>query len=313
MHHYFIINPAAGQGQASSYIPQIEQYFTVCSKPEPYTIYTTRGASDVTPYVSRICAETAEPIRFYACGGDGTLNEVVTGVIGHPHASVGVIPAGTGNDFVRSFQGSSLFQQIAAQIEGTDIAIDLIQINDRYAINMVNIGFDCNVAFAAGQLKQKPLLKGPLAYLAGVVQQLCHHMGSLLQFHIAKGQPGAESISGEFLLCTIANGSFCGGGFQSSPKAELTDGQLDLAIIKTVPRLKFLALLPSYRTGRYLERLIHTGLVTYRQCESLEIIAATPLSVCIDGEISSFTSLQIRVLPQAIRFAIPRGAFMRSR
>lgn len=306
MHHHFIINPAAGQGQAVRYIPQIHQYFS--DNPQPYTIYTSCGVGDITAYVQKTAAESSEELRFYACGGDGTLNEVICGAIGHAHVSVGILPAGTGNDFIRSFQDANLFQQIAAQVSGTPALIDLIRVNQQYAINMLNIGFDCNAALAASQLKKKPLLKGPLAYLAGTLQQFCHKMGSSLQFTIDE----KEHFFGDFLLCTIANGRFCGGGFQSSPEAHLSDGLLDLAAVRLLSRRRFLSLLPSYRSGAYLKKQIETGLVTYRQCKQLQIFAASPLYVCIDGEISSFTSLNIAVLPEAVRFIVPYGACLKN-
>lgn len=306
MHHHFIINPAAGQGQAIKYIPQIQQYFKEVS--QPYTIYTSCGVGDITAYVQKTAAKTTQELRFYACGGDGTLNEVICGAIGHAHVSVGILPAGTGNDFIRSFHESHLFQQVAAQVSGTPTPIDLIRVNQQYAINMLNIGFDCNAALAASQLKKKPLLKGPLAYAAGAVQQFCHKMGSGLHFTIDE----TEHFSGDFLLCTIANGRFCGGGFQSSPEAHVNDGLLDLAAVHMLSRPRFLSLLPSYRSGSYLKKQIKTGLVVYRRCKQLQILAASPLYVCIDGEISSFTSLQIAALPGAIRLIVPYGARLKS-
>ena len=305
MQHYFIINPAAGQGNAANYIPKIKECFQ--DKSENYTIYTTRGISDVTGYVRQIAENTQEELRFYACGGDGTLSEVVHGAVGFDHVSVGVLPAGTGNDFIRSFENAHLFQDINAQINGESVAIDLIQVNQQYSINMLNIGFDCNAAFYAAQYKKK--IKGPLAYLAGVIREFCRKMGSDLTFLI----DNEESLSGAYLLCTIANGSFCGGGFRSSPNACLSDGLMDIAIVKTLPRLRFLSILPSYRTGKYLGKHIQSGLVTYRQCKKLEIVSALPLNVCIDGEIFPFTSLKIKNLPKALRVIVPAGALMHNR
>ncbi|MCI8633291.1 MAG: YegS/Rv2252/BmrU family lipid kinase [Lachnospiraceae bacterium] len=307
MHHYFILNPAAGQGRALDYIPLIHQCFS--DSPAPYTIYTSTGVGDITAYVRKTATESQEELRFYACGGDGTLNEVICGAIGHPHVSVGILPAGTGNDFIRSFQNAEFFRQVPAQVAGSPILIDLIRINEQYAVNMVNIGFDCNAALAASQLKKKPLLKGPLAYAAGALQQFCHKMGSALQFEL----DGKETFCGDFLLCTIANGRFCGGGFHSSPQARPDDGLLDLAAVRLLSRLRFISLLPSYRSGSYLIPQMQTGLVTYRQCRQLSLSSTTPLYVCIDGEISSFTSLHIEICPQAMRFILPYGSLLGSR
>lgn len=302
MQHHFIINPAAGQGLAAKYIPKIKACLE--KQNENYTIYTSKGVRDITHYILQTAQSTADKLRFYACGGDGTLSEVVRGAIGFPHISVGVIPAGTGNDFVRSFDKPDVFQDIEAQINGHTETIDVIQINDHYSINMANIGFDCDVAADANRLKTKPLIKGSLAYIGGVIQEFCKEMGYELKITI----DGEETLEGKFLLCTVANGSFCGGGWNSSPRALLNDGLLDFAIVKNLPRRRLIPILPSYRTGKYLDKHIRTGLVTYRQCQKLSIVAAKPQNVSIDGEIVPFTALAIQNLPGALRVIVPAGA-----
>lgn len=95
MHHYFIINPAAGQGKAAKLVPAIREYME--GEGLPFTIYQTKGVGDAMAYV-RYMAKKG-PARFYACGGDGTLNEVVNGLKKFPECEVALIPAGTGNDF----------------------------------------------------------------------------------------------------------------------------------------------------------------------------------------------------------------------
>ncbi len=301
MQHHFVINPAAGQGHATEYIPKIKAYFE--GKDDNYTIYTSTGVRDATNYIIKTAKSTTEELRFYACGGDGTLSEVVRGAIGFNHVSVGVIPAGTGNDFVRSFDKPEAFHDIEAQVKGHPEAIDVIQINDHYSINMANIGFDCDAAAAASKLKTKPLIKGPMAYVGGLIQEFCKEMGYELTFTI----DGTETIQGKYLLCTVANGSFCGGGWHSSPRAHMNDGLLELAIVKNLPRRKLLPIIPSYHSGKYLDKHIKTGVVTYRQCKTLNIVAAKPQNVSIDGEIVPFTVLAIQNLPGALRIVVPAG------
>ena len=99
MHHYFIINPAAGQGKAAKLVPAIREYME--GEGLPFTIYQTKGVGDAMAYM-RYMAKKG-PARFYACGGDGTLNEVVNGLKKFPECEVALIPAGTGNDFLRNF------------------------------------------------------------------------------------------------------------------------------------------------------------------------------------------------------------------
>lgn len=306
MQHHFVINPAAGQGHAAEYIPKIKACFA--GKTDNYTIYLSTGVRDATNYVIQTSKSTDEQLRFYACGGDGTLSEVVRGAIGFEHVSVGVIPAGTGNDFIRSFDKPEAFRDIAAQITGHAESIDVIQINDHYSINIANIGFDCDAAATASRLKTKPLIKGSMAYICGLVTEFCKEMGYQLRFIVDDD----EVLEGNFLLCTVANGSFYGGGWHSSPRAHLNDGLMDLAIVKNLPRRKLLGIIPSYHTGKYLEKHIKTGVVTYRQCKKIQVIAAKPQNISIDGEIVPFTALAIQNLPGALKLIIPAGTKFRN-
>ena len=87
----------------------------------------------------------------------------------------------------------------------------------------------------------------------------------------------------------------------------MNDGLLELAIVKKLPRRKLLPIIPSYHSGKYLDKHIKTGVVTYRQCKSLQIVAAKPQNVSIDGEIVPFTVLAIQNLPGALRIIVPAG------
>lgn len=158
MKHCFILNPAAGKGATAL---TLRETIEECAKRRQCDaeIYLTAGIGDATEYIKRrVAAEPDETFRFYACGGDGTLGEAVCGVMSlenHERVSLGLIPSGTGNDFVRNFEGGAQFFDIDAQLSATEQPIDLIRCNDRYAINMVNIGFDCEVVVKTVSLKKK--------------------------------------------------------------------------------------------------------------------------------------------------------------
>ena len=109
MKHVFIINPAAGKENAYE---TIKAALESLETPVDYTLYLTKGQGDATAYVRSYCREHAERVRFYACGGDGTLNEVVNGLVGFPQASLGCYPSGSGNDFVKYYGGKQIFLNI---------------------------------------------------------------------------------------------------------------------------------------------------------------------------------------------------------
>lgn len=300
MKHYFIINPEAGCGKGKEMIPKVQE--ALDGKGISFQIHMTRFPGDAESFI-REKAQNGRPARFYVCGGDGTLHEALNGAYGFSNASVGLIPTGTGNDFVKNFSKKSAFFDILAQIRGTEIPIDLIRVNDKLVVNMVNIGFDCEVVVEAAKFKKYPLIRGPLAYWGGLCKRFCQPMGETMEITDEEGL----KLSGEFLLCTVANGSFCGGAFRSSPYAEIDDGLMDFGGIRTFSRMSFLKLLPSYQNGTYLEKMSEEKKVHFKQCKNLYIQTKEPMFACVDGEIISFTSLEMKVEKQAAKFILPKG------
>ena len=300
MEHIFIINPSAGQGKAGKLIPQIRAVMEGMA--DPYTIYTTKAAGDAERFVRETC-ETGKEVRFYICGGDGSLHEAVNGAKGFPKTQIGLFPVGTGNDFIRNFGKKQDFMDVLSQVEGESVSCDVIEINGRYVVNMANIGFDCEVAAQVGKWKKKPLIGGPAAYLISLAAEFAKPMGKRMSFRWADG----TTMAGRFLLCTLANGCFCGGGFCSSPKANLHDGLMDVGIVRMVPRRKFIGILPKYKTGTYLETKLAAEKVLYEKCRKLELAVAEPANISIDGEISRFTYLKAEMVQDAFRFIIPKG------
>ncbi|WP_313526460.1 diacylglycerol/lipid kinase family protein [Anaerotignum sp.] len=300
MKYYFIINPEAGHGKARYMIPQVQKVLE--GRGISYQIHMTRYPGDGEEFI-REKAQDGRQARFYVCGGDGTLHEAFNGAYGYSNAAVGLIPTGTGNDFVKNFTEKSAFFNIESQINGTEIPIDLIRVNDKLAVNMINIGFDCEVVVEALKLKRYPFVRGSLAYWGGLCKRFCQPMGEEMEICDEDGM----RLSGDFLLCTIANGSFCGGAFQSSPYAEIDDGLMDFGGIRTFSRMSLLKMLPSYQNGTYLEKMHGRKGLYFKQCKGLSVHTREPLFASIDGEIVSFTELKMKVEKRAARFVLPQG------
>ncbi|MDE5549074.1 MAG: diacylglycerol kinase family lipid kinase, partial [Clostridia bacterium] len=130
MKNIFIVNPYAGKDNV---LPEIEKILAQKQGFE-YEIYVTKNAGDATAYVKQKCEETDEDIRFFSCGGDGTLNEVASGAVGHKNAIVALYPSGSGNDYVKYYGGKEYFLNIDNLIDGRETKIDIIQVGDRYAV-----------------------------------------------------------------------------------------------------------------------------------------------------------------------------------
>ncbi|MBQ9061025.1 MAG: hypothetical protein IJ128_07770 [Firmicutes bacterium] len=316
--HYFIINPAAGQGKALNLIPDIHAVCQVAGI--DYKIYESSAPGDAERYVHSRCqahqtAESAagkqlsDALRFYACGGDGTLNEVVNGAAGHDFAEVGCIPTGTGDDFVRNFPGAR-FDDLIAQIQGESQPADLIRYDgicdgeyvSRYCVNMFNIGFDSNVVDLTGRMKQLPLMSGSLAYLASVGVMLAEKKGADLRVEYENG----EVHDGRILLIAVANGCFCGGGVKGIPRAVTNDGLFDVSLVRDIPRHMFAALFPKYMNGTHLTDKRLEDVIRYTQETFLRISPNRKLmKLCVDGEITKAGPVRFAIAPKALRFIIP--------
>ena len=301
MKHIFVLNPAAGRGKdADAFEKRISE---LClSRGLSYEVYKTKAVGDATVFVRERCLEEPdEPLRFYACGGDGTIGEVVGGAVGFEHAEVAVVPMGTGNDFVRVLGKKDDFLNIEKQIDATAKPCDVIRMGEnKYCINMVNIGFDGEVAARAAHAKK--YFPGKLAYICGVVGEFFKM--SRAQFRLV--MDGKDMGEKKVLLSLYANGGFCGGGFHAAPYAELHDGKMDVCFIRPVPRLVFLRLVGPYRKGTHMLKKDAQKYFEYYKCSDLRLEFNKRQRVCIDGEIEQLESLHMVVLRDAVRIVLPQ-------
>ena len=300
----FIVNPCAGQKNKAQIL--IDNINKICGQDKE--IYLTKAVGDATRYI-REYIKSHGAARFIACGGDGTLNEVLNGVEEGGESEVGVIPIGTGNDFCRNFDAS--FEDISGHINGKSIKCDAIRYTAKtdngylmgYCANMFNIGFDCNVADMTSRMKEKPFISGSMAYFASILANLIAKKGENLKIEV----DNKEIHSGKLLLTSIANGCYCGGGIKSNPLASICDGTININIIKNVSRLKFLRLLPSYMKGTYMKIKNINKIILSTNCRRITI---TPLlgkmRLCIDGEIIDAGTTQFEICPQAFNFVVPK-------
>lgn len=304
MKHIFIINPQAGRGGADHWlVERITSAFA--DAPQLFEIYITTHAGDGTNHVTRRCQDhtEGEELCFYGCGGDGTLNEVATAILDYPFASLGVIPCGTGNDFIKNFPGHD-FMDLAAQRAGCTATLDLISCNGRVAINICNAGLDADVARDITMFKRLPFCGGSMAYIVS----LCKNFFGKL------GQWGTVCCDGtpdpprELLVLVVANGSFYGGSFCGAPHAQVDDGLLDVVIVPKISHLKILGVLPRYQKGRHTVDGDLIELVAYRKCRQIFVTYARPITLCIDGDTMVVQSVEAHILPGALRVRLPAPA-----
>ena len=301
MKYYFIVNPAAGkQNSVDRLIEEISQY---CDRYD-IEIHVTTAPSEATEFVRKTCAENPDVnMRFCACGGDGTLSEVVNGAVGFPNASVTCYPCGSGDDFVKYYGGREHFLDIEALLQANDDLIDVLVINDRvYSINIVNFGFDTKVCKTMIKVRRKKIIGGKRAYVTGIVNALITAMKNKCAV-TADGE--LLNPKGKILLCTLANGSYVGGSFYCAPRSVNNDGLIDVALFRPLSRFTFVKLLPVYTKGGHLDDPRFKKYFEYRRVKSVSISAPEGFSLTVDGEILDGTEFTVSVLPKALRFAAP--------
>lgn len=258
MQHIFIINPTAGKVDASvALIPQIH---AAASRAGLHpTIEVTRRAGQARDLAAQYAAG-GEEVYLYACGGDGTLNEILQGTVGHPNAAIGCVPCGSGNDYVRNFGTQAQFLDLDAQLAAQPFATDVIRTPQGCGIEIYAAGIDAQVANGIPKWRRVP---------------------------------------------------FCG-GYCAAPHASMTDGLLDVVLLRPVPRLKLPGLLGSYKKGEHLSEgdtvtekfapymtFFRTGSI------DIEVLDGNPLITTLDGECSPQLRMHAEIAHSAARILLP--------
>ena len=304
MRHIFVINPVAGKGNLLDKL-EADIKNTALMLGAEYEIYRSCAVGDAKRFVRERCLEAEEnKIRFYACGGDCTVNEVFGGTVGFADVGLSIIPIGTGNDFVKNFGPNECFFDIAAQIEGSTVSIDGIKVGEKYAVNMVNFGFDCSVVETVQRIKKHPWISSKMAYIVGVAMEFVKMPGAKLKRLVIDGK---KYGNGELLLCAFANGGFYGGGFHNAPLAKPDDGKMDVCLVKRVSRLQFASMIKSYQDGTYLENERVMRVAEYHKCTSADIDFTCETNVCMDGEITKMKGMSLELVRGLFKLVLPRG------
>ena len=304
MVYHFIMNPKSGRSKKEKHLETVIK--EACSERGlDYRIYYTTCQGDATEYVRSMIAKTDERQRFICVGGDGTLNEVVNGVVGFPHASMSCYPCGSGNDFVKYYGGKKVFWNLEELLNAPEEYIDLMRVGNKYAINATHFGFDSSVAETMMKVRRKKLIGGKNAYTTGVVVGLFKAMKNACRVSV-----DGELLNpdGNILLCTIANGQYVGGSFRCAPRSLDNDGLLEVCLVKPISVLKFVGLVNVYTEGTHLDDERFADILEYRRGKKIEIEAPEGFIYSFDGELIRQKKFTVEVVPNAIRFAVPKSA-----
>lgn len=296
MKHVFLINPAAGKRDRSR---EFYERFTAFAQARAldYEIAVSRAPGDCRGLARRWAAAGA-PLRLYACGGDGTLNEVVNGAVGFPNVAVTHYPGGSGNDFIKVFHDSAPFADLEQLLDPAEAEFDLISCNGDYALNVCSLGFDARIGTEMAAYKRLPLVSGPGAY---VLSALVNTVKGVHEPYTV--ELNGQTIAGEQTMIFVGNGRWYGGGFQPVPEADPADGLFDVLLVRGVSRLTVLRVIGSYKNGGYHD---FPQIIRHFRTRSLTIRCGRENAINLDGELRRAQIVRIDLAPEKLRFFYPR-------
>ncbi len=297
MKHLFIVNPVCGKGisheRCTAGIKETMAELGI----DNYEIHVTTAPRDGYEYAKKE-VDKGEPIRVYACGGDGTLYEVVNACACKKNAQVAAFPLGSGNDFIRIFGDKKSLRNVADHVNGTPMEFDLIKCGDQYAINQCSMGIDAEICAKQAAFKKLPFLSGEAAYTAALLYCFLGKMKSRFTVTIDDDEPFTTDI----LFCVGANSRWYGGGYMAAPKALTYDGLLDFIVVrKKGPRVTLLPLINKYKKGLHLD----WDITTFKRGKKINIKSAKPAAVNVDGETMYVNESTFEIVEKGITFVVP--------
>lgn len=297
MKHLFLINPAAGKYDHTAELSaRIRDVFE--NRGLDYAVRVSKQPGDCTA-MTREAAASGKECRVYACGGDGTLNEVVCGAAGAANVAVTHLPCGSGNDFIKNYRDPAAFSRLEELLDPEEDLLDLIQVGEDFSLSICSIGIDARIGTEIQKYKRLPLVSGKGAYNLSTVVNL---IKGIHRHYIV--EIDGETIDDRFTLICVCNGRFYGGGYEPVPEASPEDGKLEVLLVKKVSRLQVAGIIGKYKAGRWAEfpalfRHFSTDRVRIR-CDREEVVN-------LDGEARPGKDVEIRLSDKKLRFFHPRG------
>lgn len=299
MKHVFLINPRAGKRDQTARLRGLADRLAAHGLKVSCLLTDRLGGAEA---IARALAETGEPVRIYACGGDGTVHEAANGIAGYENAAMTVIPTGTGNDFLKNFgPDAAKFSDPENLWDGPDFPLDLIDCNGRLCLTIACSGIDARIADSVH--RYGGLLSGRGSYLLSVaVNFLFKPIGRRWRVEL-----DGEVLEDDFALVSMCNGRYYGGGSMPVPQARMDDGVLETILVKNVPKATFARLFPAYSAGDCWKFPHIARVVTARQVSITACPGEEDIVTCLDGESMRSQSVTLRLADRQVNFFGPAG------
>ena len=284
-----VVNPCAGRGAGARLAPQIVTELRRGGVDAEMRL--TSGPRHAIELVRDAVRAGAQQVA--VAGGDGTTFEAVNGMLraADPAARLGIIPIGTGNDFVKMLGLADWRDGCARIVADSSRQVDVGRCGSHFFANGIGVGFDAQVAHIANGIRR---LSGNAVYAVALLRALAFDFRTpRVRIHHDSGV-----IEGRITLAAVANGRCYGGAFQIAPNASIDDGLFEVVVADALPRHRVIGLVPQVLKGTHLS---HPAVRTAR-ARRVRVEAEDAVMVHADGEIlaTAADQLDIELLPRAL-------------
>lgn len=300
---YFIINPKARNGYSLKIWEKVEA--KLLADKVPYLAFFTEYPGHAKKLSAQIAGNNHQEKLVIAVGGDGTMHEVMNGMVKYSNVTLGFIPGGSGNDFSRGFlippQPEEALKVILRLISQEAALIDIGKVTmkdltEHYFINNMGAGFDALISHEVNQSKMKAFLNklglGRLVYVYILLKKLFTYQCTTIDLLI----DGKKHIFEDTWFVTVSNQPYYGGGMKIAPNAQPDDGKLDITVVNQLSRLKLLLVFTSVFWGKHI---LFKEVKTFKGVTA-SIHSSSALFVHADGETIGFTPLDINVITKKL-------------
>ena len=289
MIHIIMVNPISGRKNGYKHAIVVQKLL------KKYNIDSKIISSNYSGELRKISYEIShnQNARFYCIGGDGTLNEIVSGIIG-TDSEIVVLPCGTGNDFAKYInEYSSLRKIILNSINAKASKIDVMKLSgNRYCINILNAGFDALVAYNMNKFRWVPLISGSAKYNLAIIYTLFFNRNYKLRI-----KTNEYTKKGKFTLVAISNAKSYGGGIIPCPNSVPDDERLNVCAISQTSLFTKIILLPKYKNCKH-ENISLANIND--NITEISIVSNRKFPLSIDGEITYTNRIKAKVLKGAV-------------
>lgn len=301
MYHLFIINPLAGNGEYKRFEEILERL-----KKDRQDIFLekTRYKGHLEKIIKKYEKEPVK--RVYTVGGDGTFNELLNAIVKNnlsDKISLGMIPCGSGNDYIKNFTDlydikriknpeSYINDILLAEVQSVDIG----QMNGDYFVNILSVGFDAEVIKNSILFKRNLLVPNKSSYFLSALYTLISMKRYQCKVELDNGD-----IFHEFMMVSMGNGKYYGSGMKVLPYGDVSDGWMDICVVDSLDKLRFISLVRSFIKGNHEK----AKEVTMRRTKQIKISSQKIIPMQFDGELRQGKEWNIKIIPRAIRLITP--------